>query len=66
MEFDTILNSNFQANTDAIFNILKNENLFCLLEGEVALLLFWTEFIKDYQYETLSKIDLELNEMTNQ
>ena len=66
MEFDTIKQSVFKTNTDAIFNNLKNENLFQLFAREASILLFWTEFIKDHQDEILSKIDLELNEMTNQ
>ncbi len=64
MEFDTVQKSVFEANTDAIFNNLKNENLFLIFLGDVSLLLYWTEGIKVAQDDALSKIDHELNEMT--
>ena len=65
-EFDPKHNSKFEANTDAIFNNLKNENSFVLSNNEVALLLYWTEEgIKVTQDDILSKIDQELKEMTN-
>jgi len=63
-ELDPKHNSNFEANTDAIFNNLKNENSFVLINNEVALLLYWTEeSVKVVQEDALSKIDLELNKM---
>jgi hypothetical protein len=64
-EFDPKHNSTFEANTDAIFKNLKNENSFVLINNEVALLLHWTEAgVKAVQDDILEKIDLELNEMT--
>lgn len=60
--FDTILNSKFRANTDAIFNNLKNENLFFVFEHRVSFLINWTEFIKESQDNALLIIDIELNE----
>lgn len=60
--FDTILNSKFKANTDAIFNNLKNENLFFIFEHRVSFLINWTEFIKESQDNALLIIDIELNE----
>jgi len=60
--FDTILKSNFKANTDAIFNNLKNENLFFIFEHRVNILINWTEFIKQEQNNALSIINFELNE----
>lgn len=66
-ELDPKHNSTFEANTDAIFNNLKNENSFFLINNEVALLLFWTEEgVKAQQDKILAKIDLELNEMTRE
>ena len=65
LEFDKAYNSNFEANTDAIFDNLKNENLFFLFEHQVALLIVWTEHIKNMQNDALSKINIELNEMTD-
>jgi len=65
-EFDSKHNSKFEANTDAIFNNLKNENSFLLIAREAALLLYWTEeSVKVTQDDILSKIDQELKEMTN-
>ncbi|EAR01523.1 DUF6090 family protein [Maribacter sp. HTCC2170] len=64
-EFDPKHNSKFEANTDAIFKNLKNENSFLLIAKEAALLLYWTEKgVKAQQDDILSKIDQELKEMT--
>lgn len=66
-ELDLNHNSIFEANTDAIFNNLMNENSFVLINYEVALLLYWTEEgVKGQQDKILAKIDLELNEMTRE
>ena len=66
-EFDPKHDSTFEANTDAIFNNLKNENSFVLITNEVDLLLFWTEKgVKAQQDKVLAKIGLELNEMTRE
>ncbi|PKA99792.1 hypothetical protein B0O79_3513 [Flavobacteriaceae bacterium MAR_2009_75] len=66
-EFDPKHDSTFEANTDAIFNNLKNENSFVFITKEVALLLHWTEKgVKAQQDKILAKIDLELNEMTRE
>ena len=65
LEYDGVHNSNFVANADAIFNNLKNENLFFILEIDVKALVNWTKHIKEMQFDALSKIDLELNEMTD-
>ena len=66
-EFDPKHDSTFEANTDAIFNNLKNENSFVFITNEVALLLYWTEKgVKAQQDKILAKIDLELNEMTRE
>ncbi len=65
-EFDPKHKSKFEANTDAIFNNLKNENSFLLIANEAALLLYWTEEgVKVTQDDILLKIDQELKEMTN-
>ena len=65
-EFDPKHDSKFEANTNAIFNNLKNENSFVLIRNEAALLLYWTEeSVKVTQNDILSKIDQELKEMTN-
>ena len=66
-EFDLKHNSRFEANTNAIFNNLKNQNSFLLIAKEASLLLFWTEKgVKAQQDKILAKIDLELNEMTRE
>jgi len=66
-EFDPKHTSTFEANTDAIFNNLKNENSFFFINNEVALLLYWTEEgVKAQQDKILAKIDHELNEMTRE
>lgn len=64
LEYDGIYNSDFTANTHAIFSNLKNENLFFILEVDVKALVNWTIHIKEMQYDALSKIDLELKQMT--
>ncbi|SDN10498.1 hypothetical protein, partial [Kriegella aquimaris] len=60
--YDEIHDSNFEADYDAIFNNLENENLFFSFEIHVKFLLEWTEHIKNMQYDALSKINLELND----
>ncbi len=66
-EFDPKHGSTFEANTDAIFNNLKNENSFVLINNEVALLLHWTkEGVKAQQDKILAKIALELHKMAGE
>ena len=55
LEYDGIHNSNFAANTNSIFNNLKNKNLFFILEIDVKALVNWTKHIKEMQYDALEK-----------
>lgn len=65
LEFFPTHTSTFEANTDGIFNNLKNENSFLLIAKEAALLLYWTEeSVKVTQDDIISRIDLELTNMT--
>ena len=65
LEFDPTHTSTFETNTDGIFNNLKNENSFLLIAKEAALLLYWTEEnVKVTQDDIVSRIDLELTNMT--
>ena len=66
LKYDGIYTSNFEANTEAIFNNLKNENLFFILKIDVKSIVNWIKQIKETQYDALSKIDLALNEMAGQ
>ncbi len=63
LEYDEIHDSNFEANFDAIFNNLENENLFFSFEILVKFLLEWTKHIKNIQNDALSKIKVELTDM---
>ena len=62
LEFLPTDNSQFEANTEAIFSNLKNENIFFLFEFKVDILLNWTRHIQKLQLAALAKIEEELEQ----